>query len=228
MAGTVKITTGEVTLIDSTATGPLGMGLSALLIGRSSASKAGIFVLPGLIDADYKGIIKIMVKAFAPPVTITPGSRIAQLIPFKSKVPVAKQKIRGEGAFGSTGETAGPLVMFTTKIGTERPHRQVKITLNGELMMGKEVDMMLDTGSDVTIVPASVWPNHWPLTQSAAVVSGIGGDSITVQSTQFCCIEDKQERKQAWVKPCVMYTPLGILGRDVMSQWGVTLQTPGF
>uniref|UniRef100_A0A8C6JLC2 Uncharacterized protein n=1 Tax=Melopsittacus undulatus TaxID=13146 RepID=A0A8C6JLC2_MELUD len=92
VARTVTISTGEVTVVDSTATGPLGGGLSALLIGRSSSIRQGIFVMPGLIDADYEGIIKIMIKVFASPVTITQGSRIAQLIPFFNNV----QKLVGD------------------------------------------------------------------------------------------------------------------------------------
>lgn len=228
VAGTVTISTSEVTVIDSTATGSLGEGLSALLIGRSSASKQGIFVLPGLIDADYEGIIKIMVKVFAPPVTINQGSRIAQLIPFYSQVPVARLSKRGEGAFGSTGETAGPLVLFTTTIQATRPMRRIFISNNGEELQKAGVEMMLDTGSDVTIVPVSAWPKHWPLQTVATVVSGIGGDSRTLQSVNFVCIKDAMEGRQAGIRPYVMYTPLWILGRDVMAQWGLTLQTKDF
>uniref|UniRef100_A0A8B9F2C3 dUTPase-like domain-containing protein n=1 Tax=Amazona collaria TaxID=241587 RepID=A0A8B9F2C3_9PSIT len=92
----------SVYIIDSNLKGPLGYGLSAFLFGRSSTSRQGIFVLPGVIDADYCGIIKIMVYTITPPVLIPQGSRIAQLIPFQSCVPQKGNLDRGEGGFGST------------------------------------------------------------------------------------------------------------------------------
>ncbi|NWX27080.1 POK9 protein, partial [Notiomystis cincta] len=148
---TVTITDSNVHLIESTVTGPLGFGLSAILIGRSSMSRIGVFVLPGLIDADYTGPIKIMVKVFSPPVTLTRGSKIAQLIPFKSQVPVARDIVRGNGAFGSTTDKNDPMVLFTAQITKERPKREVLLK-NASEHLGL-VTMMLDTGADVTIIP---------------------------------------------------------------------------
>ncbi|XP_040451142.1 uncharacterized protein LOC121088720 [Falco naumanni] len=103
VAEPVNITDEKVHVLPSTVSGPLGYGLSALLIGRSSASKKGIFVLPGCIDADYTGPIGIMVKVFSPPVHIPAGRTIAQLIPLQATVPQKGEKDRGQGAFGPTG-----------------------------------------------------------------------------------------------------------------------------
>lgn len=113
VAESVNITDQDIHVVDSVVSGPLGNGLAALLIGRSSSSCQGIFVLPGLIDADYAGTIKIMLKVFVPPVTILKGSKIAQLIPFRPSVPRSQPTIRGQGAFGSTGK---PLVLFSEKV----------------------------------------------------------------------------------------------------------------
>lgn len=93
--------------------GPLGNGLSALLLGRSSATKKGLFVLPGVIDADFTGQIKIMVWSPSPPVNILAASRIAQLVPFKAQVPHALNQERGDGSFSSTGQ---PEVFLTLDI----------------------------------------------------------------------------------------------------------------
>uniref|UniRef100_A0A8C5U7U0 dUTPase-like domain-containing protein n=1 Tax=Malurus cyaneus samueli TaxID=2593467 RepID=A0A8C5U7U0_9PASS len=99
-----------VNIIPTTTNGPLGYGLSALLIGRSSATKQGIFVQPGLIDSDFCGQIKIMVRVLAPPIFIPKGSVIAQLVPFKSEVPNSRKDIkRQDGGFGSTGPLCGYL-----------------------------------------------------------------------------------------------------------------------
>lgn len=89
------------------ACGPIGKGLSALLLGRSSATLQGIFVHPGVIDADYMGQICAMVSTPTPPVTIPAKTRIAQLIPFKSCVPKTDSKLPRDGGFRSTGDPQG-------------------------------------------------------------------------------------------------------------------------
>lgn len=66
------------------ALGPIGKGLSALLLGRSSATLQGIFVHPGVIDSDYMGQICTMVSTPMPPVTIPAKTPIAQVTLFKS------------------------------------------------------------------------------------------------------------------------------------------------
>ena len=74
MAATVTISDEKVYAAPSTCTGPLGNGLSALLLGKSSASRQGLFVLPRSIHADYTGPTDIIIiKVFAPPVTIPAG-----------------------------------------------------------------------------------------------------------------------------------------------------------
>uniref|UniRef100_A0A8C8B4C3 dUTPase-like domain-containing protein n=1 Tax=Otus sunia TaxID=257818 RepID=A0A8C8B4C3_9STRI len=83
---------------------PSGFGLSALLIGRSSTTHQGIQVLLGVIDADYTGVVKIMVQILIPPVFIPKGSKIAQLVLCKACVPNAGEGNRGTGGFRSTGE----------------------------------------------------------------------------------------------------------------------------
>lgn len=75
--------------------GPIGRGLSAFLIGRSSTTLRGIHVHLGLIDADYLGQIHAMVSIDDPPVTIQKGTCIAQLVPFVSSVPNTVDRSRG-------------------------------------------------------------------------------------------------------------------------------------
>lgn len=83
--------------------GQLGNGLSALLLGRSSATVQGLFVLPGLIDADYTGEIKIMLWTSMPPCEVPAGANIAQLIYFWAKLVPAASVNRGGTGVGSTG-----------------------------------------------------------------------------------------------------------------------------
>lgn len=74
------------------------------------AHKHGIDVLAGVIDADYRGEIKvILVNHGAYPISFQEGDKIAQLIisPFISTIWKEAQELddtgRGEAGFGSTG-----------------------------------------------------------------------------------------------------------------------------
>ncbi|MCC0686456.1 hypothetical protein KGF39_19450, partial [Clostridioides sp. ZZV14-6345] len=42
--------------------GPLQSGYFGLLMGRSSSALKGLNIIPGVIDADYPGEIKIMLR----------------------------------------------------------------------------------------------------------------------------------------------------------------------
>ncbi|XP_049649421.1 deoxyuridine 5'-triphosphate nucleotidohydrolase-like isoform X2 [Accipiter gentilis] len=109
----ITLVDAGVHLVDSNIKGPLGFGLSAFLMGRSSTALKGILVVPGFIDADYCGTVKIMIHVVIPPVSIPKGTRIAQLVPFRSCVPNPGEVQRGDGGFGSTGK---PQVYFAMDI----------------------------------------------------------------------------------------------------------------
>jgi dUTP pyrophosphatase len=92
----------------------LPAGYAGLVLPRSGlASRHGVTVInaPGLIDAGYRGEVRVAMVNHDPhePYTITPGDRIAQLV----VIPVTKvtwrevtelpPSERGTGGFGSTG-----------------------------------------------------------------------------------------------------------------------------
>nr|NP_955563.1 p14 NC [Mouse mammary tumor virus] len=93
-----------VSLVPTLVKGTLPEGTTGLIIGRSSNYKKGLEVLPGVIDSDFQGEIKVMVKAAKNAVIIHKGERIAQLLllPYlKLPNPVIKEE-RGSEGFGST------------------------------------------------------------------------------------------------------------------------------
>ncbi|NWW99599.1 POK9 protein, partial [Caloenas nicobarica] len=153
-AGVDVETTVEITLVDSKVhcilsnmKGPLGHGLCALLLGRSSTSKQGIFVLPGVIDGDYTGVIMIMLQTTASPVNVSKGAKIAQLIPFKSCVPKSGERIRGNTGFGSTGP---PEILLALNIQKSKPEETVKIVGPSDETL--TLKMIIDAGADVTVI----------------------------------------------------------------------------
>ncbi|NXQ50667.1 POK9 protein, partial [Catharus fuscescens] len=123
--------------------------LGALLFGRSSSGLAGLIVLPGVIDADYMG--EIMTSAFilSPPLTITKGTRVAQLILYQ-KCPVdndifhhvPRREARG---FRSTGNMVLSLVQKLQ----QRPVIQVQLRFKQQQCT---VHAMAEAGADVTII----------------------------------------------------------------------------
>ncbi|NWS69090.1 POK9 protein, partial [Crotophaga sulcirostris] len=141
------ITDTKIHLLPTGVFGPLEQGYSALLLGHSSATLQGLFVLPGVIDSNHTREIQIVVRTSAPPCFITKGSRIAQLIYFKAFVPQANQQDRGTGGFGSTGQ---PLIAWTQTIMGSRPMLTcMLINPTGQCV---NLTAILDTGADISII----------------------------------------------------------------------------
>ncbi|KFP79878.1 hypothetical protein N311_00064, partial [Apaloderma vittatum] len=144
----VSLHTTQPVKVPSGVTGPIvinGNNVGGLLLGRSSMSLMGLFVLPGVIDADYAGEIMIMVYTLYPPITIEKGQRIAQLVPLPQLTkPLADhQPQRGNRGFGSTGAT---LLVMDLK---DRPRSRVDIQWQGQTIT---LTGLLDTGADTSIV----------------------------------------------------------------------------
>jgi dUTP pyrophosphatase len=89
-------------------------GFAGFVLPRSGlAAKHGVTCLntPGLIDAGYRGEVKVLLVNTDPTAdyTVEPGDRIAQLVvqPVAQvvfvKVDELDEHVRGEGGFGSTG-----------------------------------------------------------------------------------------------------------------------------
>ncbi|NWR38026.1 POK9 protein, partial [Tachuris rubrigastra] len=153
-----------------------GKPYGALLLGRSSASIMGLFVLPGIIDPDYQGEIQIMAYTLFPPLVIPQGQRIAQLIPLphltKGLAPHLSRQ-RGGGGFGSTG------AVFLTLDLHQRPKESVTLVWEGQ---HTKVEGLLDTGANVSIISPEWYPPGWPSKASMDTVSGVGGFTLAKKS----------------------------------------------
>lgn len=89
-------------------------GAWGMIRDRSSMGKRGITSRAGIIDPDYEGVVGvILVNETKAPYQILYGDRIAQILFLPVERPVVtaqggtveiKDKIRGEGGFGSTGK----------------------------------------------------------------------------------------------------------------------------
>lgn len=113
-AETVELAPGERALVGTGTAVALPDGYVGLIVPRSGlAAKHGLTIVntPGILDAGYRGEIKVILLNTdrSEPYTITEGDRIAQLV----VMPVTRARFvpverlpgshRGEGGFGSTG-----------------------------------------------------------------------------------------------------------------------------
>ncbi|XP_074981465.1 uncharacterized protein LOC142071070 [Caretta caretta] len=149
---------GEVCAIPTQVTGPLPASFVGLVLPRSHAGKQGFFVIPGVIDADYTGIIKVQVWTHLPQ-SLPRGRSIAQLILVPYQVPAAEDRTQGGGGFGSTlshspsHSASSPLVALTMSVRPSKP--QLTLLLNDVPFTG-----LVDTGADVTVIRDLEWPDR--------------------------------------------------------------------
>lgn len=196
--------------------GPIPKGTVGLLLGRSSTSLQGYKVIPGIIDEDYEGEIKIMLETPAKVLQIEPGQRIAQLILLPRHInnsAIMTQQPRGEGGFGSSN------VYWVEEVGKSRPLKT--LWLNGKKFLG-----LLDTGADVTCIAAKDWPQNWPLEQTNQRLVGVGAAQTPARSTSILKWKD-EENHHGLVQPYVLpHIPLTLWGRDILAEMGVMLFAP--
>lgn len=198
-----------------------GKPQGALLIGRSSSGIKGLFILPGITDADFEGTISIVVQTLFPPVHIPMGSKIDQLVPLPhltEDMEALSAADRGTAGFGSTGG----LVLLTMAM-NRHPVTTATLGVGGEQI---SLEVLLDTGADLTIIDNNCWPRHWPLLPMARGVEGVGGHSSILRSKDH--VRVVIEGRTASTNITVMALPQGVnglIGRDVLDQLGVILTT---
>ena len=129
--------------------GPIPEGSVGIVLGRSSSVLKGIKILPGIIDCDYTGEIKIMVEAGMGVLVIPQGERIAQLVllpSFHSTNPFCKQEHRDKG-FGSMGF---PGAFWGSSL---ENCPMLTLTISGKRFQG-----LPDTGADSSVIAKKHWP----------------------------------------------------------------------
>ena len=190
--------------------GPLPSGSMGLLLGCSSALMKGIRILPGVIDADYTGEIKIMVSIERGVVVIPQGDRIAQLVllpKFHTNNAVFKTS-RGNQGFGSTGAGA----FWVSSLDT-RP--TLNLWIDGKPMKG-----LLDTGADTTVISKAFWPKNWPLDVSQSTLQGIGTATAPLRSSKVLKWKD-EEGYEGWFQPFILdHLPINLWGSLVLMKMG--------
>ena len=106
----IKIYPGEQHMVDTGVAVKIPATFAGFVYNRSSQGKRGIGIpnSVGVIDSEYRGTIKVLLKNFSDDVyTINQHDRIAQLVVQRVELPqfvdIWNDTQRGTGGFGSTG-----------------------------------------------------------------------------------------------------------------------------
>nr|AAB32734.1 protease [dwarf hamster endogenous retrovirus MRS-Ps, Peptide, 246 aa] [Dwarf hamster endogenous retrovirus MRS-Ps] len=192
--------------------GTLPQGITRLLLGRSSNYKNGLEV-SGVIDSDFQGEIKVIVKATKQTYSIKKGQRIAQLLllPYLEVPNPGLQAERWKGQYGSSD-----VVAWVTEIGKERPFKVIRN--NGRPFKG-----ILDTGADKICIAGKDWPKS-PVCQTSSSLQGLGMVSNVARAAET--VHWKCEAKERFIHPYVIPSlPFSLWGRDIMEYMSVRLMT---
>ncbi|NWY36269.1 POK9 protein, partial [Sylvia atricapilla] len=195
-----------------------GNQVGGLILGRSSASISGLFILPGLLDADYSGKIMIMVHTPFPPLKIAKGQRLAQVVPLPQlakALPPIQPTPRGKKGFGSTGG----LVLLTVDL-LSRPKRQLQLRFKDKTV---ELTRLLDTGTNSSIISPDYWPQNWPLLASSTTVTGIGGMTLASKTPTLVVTMNEKTLQTIFSVTMLPHTVQCLVGRDILSQMGLVL-----
>lgn len=154
-------------------------------------------------------------------VMIPKGTRLTQLVSFKSSVRRTADQSHGAGGFGSTGP---PPVHWTAVLTKDRPEMLCTLSVPGAVPSEIHLCGLLNSGTDVTVLSLAAWPLEWPLDPVGTSVTGLGATAQCYVSQQPVLVTNP-EGQMAWVRPHVSSTPANLWGRDVLSLWGVCIET---
>ncbi|RMC14202.1 hypothetical protein DUI87_09293 [Hirundo rustica rustica] len=176
-----------------------------IVVGDCKHTPKEIEILPGTFD-NNPGKFVLWLRCTHPPTFLPKGQTVAQIIP------------TWEHLEEDNIPTACPVRKIT----------EVKPQVGCELQVGDEainITGLLDTGADVTVIPAKHWPSRWALENVAGHVQGIGGMQLARQSKSVVQIKGPKGQL-ASLRPFVLDYREPLLGRDLMAQWGVTIDIP--
>lgn len=183
------------------------------MLGRASAALQGLIVVPGVIDSDYTGRIKILVRSPNGTLVINEGDKIAQLLLLPSlhgKFP-SQQRIRGGRGPGAGSGIFEGLHLTLDK----RPMLSLRIN-------GRKITGLLDTGADRSIISKKDWPSSWPTNTADNTLQGLGmvtAPQVSAITLPWC----DEEGHQGHFQPFVLQLPVSLWGRDILTQMDVTL-----
>uniref|UniRef100_A0A8D2N1N3 ribonuclease H n=1 Tax=Zonotrichia albicollis TaxID=44394 RepID=A0A8D2N1N3_ZONAL len=178
-----------------------------IVIGNTKHTPQETKTAPGMTTSDPEQFV-LGLHCFHPPLFLPKGHIVAQAIPVPS-LPESTEKQK-------------PTVAWVQVIGKDKPKLWCNLSGDGE---SQHIEMLVDTGADCTVIPVQDWPAHWPLQNVAGHLQGLAGLQLARQSKSIIQIEGPNGQL-ANIRPFVLDYSEPLLGRDLMAQWGVTIDIP--
>ncbi|RMB93654.1 hypothetical protein DUI87_29881 [Hirundo rustica rustica] len=175
-----------------------------IIVGDCKHTPQEIEILPGTLD-NNPGRFVLWLHCTHPPTFLPKGQIVAQIIPAWERP-----------------EDSIPAACPVHNITETNPQVACELSVGGE---ARNITGLLDTGADVTIVPTKHWLSHWALENMAGRVQGIGGMQLAKQSKSVVQIKGPKGQL-ARLRPFVLDYKEPLLGRDLMAQWGVSIDIP--
>ncbi|RMC13062.1 hypothetical protein DUI87_10592 [Hirundo rustica rustica] len=170
-----------------------------IVIGDCKHTPQEIEILPETL-VNNPGRIALWLRCTHPPTYLPKNQIVAQIIP----------------TWGSRNIADVCPVQAITE---DRPRVECEFSVGGEAL---HITGLLDMGADVTVVPEKDWPSHWALQNVAGHVQGVGGLQLARQSKGVVQIKGPNGQLVK-IRPFVLNYKEPLLGRDLMSQWGVKI-----
>lgn len=113
-------------------------------------------------------------------------------------------------------------VFYTDVLGEEKPLMWCGLKSGGQSI---QLQGMMDTGADVTVIPPHKWPSQWELQNVSSLVLGVGGLQSAHRSKSMVQITGLNGQLTS-VRPFILNSKFTLWGRHAMSQWGAKLDLP--
>ena len=191
-----------VTPIATGAAGPLPEGIVGLVLGRSSLCFQGILVVPGVVDSDYIGEIKVLISPPTQTVQINKGQRVTQLLllPYYQTGKNLTSQARSHKAFGSSD-----LAFWVQEITAPRPLKDL-------LIQGNKMSGLLDPGADVSCIAGKDWPSSWLTRLTSAGLVEIGSVPSVAKSSQILTRSDEKRAQGTFCPYVIPSLPFFFIG----------------
>uniref|UniRef100_A0A8C3QVR5 Uncharacterized protein n=1 Tax=Cyanoderma ruficeps TaxID=181631 RepID=A0A8C3QVR5_9PASS len=192
-----------------------------VVIGDCKFTPPDIQIAPGTITTDPERFV-VWLRTENPPTFLPKGQIIAQAIHALEGLAIKASPEDSTTENGEGESDKDTTVAVVKKIGYNRPKDYCKLSVGDD---STRMEGVWDTAADVSVIPEHLWPSHWELQDVVKHVNGIGGLQLAKQSKSVVTIEGPKGQL-ATLRPFVLDFDAPLWGRDLMSQWGVTIGIP--
>ena len=160
--------------------------------------------MPGVVNSDYMGEIKVLTSPPAKTVQINKGQRVIQLLllPYYQTGKILTSQARGPRAFGSSD-----LAFWVQEITAPKPLKDL-------LIQGNKMSGLLNTGADVSCIAGKDGPLSWPTHLTNASLVGIRSVPSVAKSSQILTWSD-ENGAQGTFCPYVIPSLLFLYGGEI-------------